>query len=145
MTANGVIQSLLFFGIVLVITKPLGIYMARVFERERTWLDPVLGPMERLIYRASGVEPEVVQHWTTYTIVMLLFNFMGLVLLYAMQRFPNLLPLNPQALGPISEDSSFNTAVSFTSNTNWQSYVPESTMSYFTQMAGLTFHNFVSA
>jgi K+-transporting ATPase ATPase A chain len=145
MTANGVIQILLFFGIVLVITKPLGIYMARVFERERTWLDPVLGPIERLIYRASGVEPEVEQHWTTYTIAMLLFNFMGLVVLYAMQRFQNLLPLNPQALGPISEDSSFNTAVSFTSNTNWQSYVPESTMSYFTQMAGLTFHNFVSA
>jgi len=145
MTANGVIQILLFFGIVLVLTKPLGIYMARVFERERTWLDPVLGPIERLIYRASGVEPEVEQHWTTYTIAMLLFNFMGLVVLYAMQRFQNLLPLNPQALGPISEDSSFNTAVSFTSNTNWQSYVPESTMSYFTQMAGLTFHNFVSA
>src|SRR6478672_8924545 len=98
MTANGVIQILLFFGIVLVLTKPLGIYMARVFERERTWLDPVLGPIERLIYRASGVKPEVEQHWTTYTIAMLLFNFMGLVVLYAMQRFQNLLPLNPQAL-----------------------------------------------
>jgi K+-transporting ATPase ATPase A chain len=145
MTANGIIQIFLFFGIVLALTKPLGIYMARVFERERTLLDPVLGPIERLIYRASGVKPDVEQHWTTYTIAMLLFNLAGLLVLYAMQRFQHLLPLNPQALGPISEDSSFNTAVSFTSNTNWQSYTPESTMSYFTQMAGLTFHNFVSA
>jgi potassium-transporting ATPase potassium-binding subunit len=145
MTANGVIQILLFFGIVLALTKPLGAYMARVFNRERTSLDPVLGPIERLIYRVSGVKPDVEQHWTTYTIAMLLFNVAGLLVLYAMQRLQHLLPLNPQALGPISEDSSFNTAVSFTSNTNWQSYVPESTMSYFTQMAGLTFHNFVSA
>jgi K+-transporting ATPase ATPase A chain len=145
MTANGVIQILLFFGIVLALTKPLGAYMARVFNRERTFLDPVLGPIERVIYRASGVKPDVEQHWTTYTVAMLLFNFVGLLVLYAMQRLQHLLPLNPQALGPISEDSSFNTAVSFTSNTNWQSYAPESTMSYFTQMAGLTFHNFVSA
>jgi K+-transporting ATPase ATPase A chain len=145
MTANGVIQILLFFGIVFALTKPLGSYMARVLQRERTFLDPVLVPVERLIYRVSGVKPDVEQHWTTYTIAMLLFNVTGLVVLYAMQRLQHLLPLNPQGLGPISEDSSFNTAVSFTSNTNWQSYVPESTMSYFTQMAGLTFHNFVSA
>ncbi|HSD10557.1 MAG TPA: potassium-transporting ATPase subunit KdpA [Candidatus Binatia bacterium] len=145
MTANGVLQILVFFGIVLALTKPLGSYMARVFQRERTFLDPVLLPIERLLYRASGVEPEVEQHWTTYTIAMLLFNGVGLLVLYAMQRLQHLLPLNPQALGPISEDSSFNTAVSFTSNTNWQSYTPETTMSYFTQMAGLTFHNFVSA
>jgi K+-transporting ATPase ATPase A chain len=145
MTVNGVLQILLFFGIVLALTKPLGTYMARVFNRERTFLDAVLGPIERLIYRVSGVKPDVEQHWTTYTIAMLLFNFVGLLVLYGMQRFQHLLPLNPQGLGPISEDSSFNTAVSFTSNTNWQSYVPESTMSYFTQMAGLTFHNFVSA
>jgi potassium-transporting ATPase potassium-binding subunit len=145
MTANGVIQILLFFGIVFALTKPLGSYMARVFQRERTFLDPVLVPVERLIYRVSGVKPNVEQHWTTYTIAMLLFNVTGLVVLYTMQRLQHLLPLNPQGLGPISEDSSFNTAVSFTSNTNWQSYVPESTMSYFTQMAGLTFHNFVSA
>src|SRR5262249_56490072 len=144
MTVNGVIQILLFFGIVLALTKPLGMYMARVFNRERTFLDPVLGPIERVIYRVSGVKPDVEQHWTTYTIAMLLFNFVGLLVLYGMQRFQHLLPLNPQALGPISEDSSFNTAVSFTSNTNWQSYVPESTMSYFTQMAGLRFHNYVS-
>jgi len=120
MTANGVIQILLFFGIVLALTKPLGAYMARVFNREQTFLDPVLGPIERLIYRVSGVKPDVEQHWTTYTIAMLLFNVAGLLVLYAMQRLQHLLPLNPQALGPISEDSSFNTAVSFTSNTNWQ-------------------------
>jgi K+-transporting ATPase ATPase A chain len=145
MTVNGVIQILLFFGIVLALTKPLGSYMARVFQRQRTFLDPVLVPIEGLIYRMSGVKPDVEQHWTTYTIAILLFNAVGLVVLYAMQRLQHFLPLNPQGLGPISEDSSFNTAVSFTSNTNWQSYMPESTMSYFTQMAGLTFHNFVSA
>jgi K+-transporting ATPase ATPase A chain len=145
MTANGFLQILVLFGLVLSCVKPLGIYMARVFARERTFLDPLLEPVERLIYRLSGVRPEVEQHWTTYTIAMLLFNAVGLLLLYLMQRTQHLLPFNPQGLGPISADSSFNTAVSFTSNTNWQSYVPESTMSYFTQMAGLTFHNFVSA
>src|SRR5207302_3194810 len=123
----------------------LGLYMARVFERERTFLDPMLVPIEQLIYRLSGVRPDVEQHWTTYTVAMLLFNLAGLLVLYLMQRIQHLLPLNPQGLGAISADSSFNTAVSFTSNTNWQSYTPESTMSYFTQMAGLTFHNFVSA
>ena len=145
MTANGILQILLFFAIVLALTKPLGLYMARVFQREPTFLDPVLGPIERLMYRVSGVKPDVEQHWTTYTIAMLLFNVIGLIVLYAMQRLQHLLPLNPQGLGPISADSSFSTAVSFTSNTDWQSYVPESTMSYLTQMAGLTFHNFVSA
>jgi K+-transporting ATPase ATPase A chain len=145
MTANGVFQILLFFGLVLVCVKPLGIYMARVFERERTFLDPILLPVERLIYRLGGVHPEREQHSTTYTAAMLLFNLAGLLVLYLIQRVQHLLPLNPQALPAISEDSSFNTAVSFTSNTNWQSYVPESTMSYLTQMAGLTFHNFVSA
>jgi potassium-transporting ATPase potassium-binding subunit len=145
MTANGVLQILLFFATVLALTKPLGIYMFRVFERERTFLDPILEPVERLIYRLSGVRPDQEQRWTTYTIAMLLFSLVGLIVLYAIQRVQHLLPLNPQGLGPISEDSSFNTAVSFTSNTNWQSYTPESTMSYLTQMAGLTFHNFVSA
>src|SRR5262245_19335719 len=122
MTVNGVLQILLFFGIVLALTKPLGVYMVRVFNRERTFLDPILGPIERLIYRMSGVKPDVEQHWTTYTVAMLLFNVVGLLALYAMQRLQQLLPLNPQALGPISEDSAFNTAVSFASNTNWQSY-----------------------
>ena len=145
MTTNGIFQILLFFALVLACVKPLGIYMARVFERERTFLDPILVPVERLIYRLGGVHPEREQHWTTYTAAMLLFNVAGLLVLYFIQRVQHLLPLNPQALPAISEDSSFNTAVSFTSNTNWQSYVPESTMSYLTQMAGLTFHNFVSA
>ncbi len=145
MTANGILQILVLFGLVLACVKPLGLYMARVFARERTFLDPVLAPVERLIYRLSGVRPDVEQHWTTYTIAMLLFNVAGLLLLYLMQRAQHLLPFNPQGLGPISADSSFNTAVSFTTNTNWQSYVPETTMSYFTQMAGLAFHNFVSA
>jgi len=145
MTTNGIFQILLFFALVLACVKPLGIYMARVFERERTFLDPILVPVERLIYRLGGVHPDREQHWTTYTAAMLLFNVAGLLVLYFIQRVQHLLPLNPQALPAISEDSSFNTAVSFTSNTNWQSYVPESTMSYLTQMAGLTFHNFVSA
>ncbi|MEA2626410.1 MAG: potassium-transporting ATPase potassium-binding subunit [Candidatus Binatota bacterium] len=145
MTANGVLQISTVLGLVLVLVKPLGTYMARVFARERTFLDPVLLPIERVIYRSSGVRPDVEQHWTTYTVAMLLFNSIGLLFLYGMQRLQHWLPLNPRALGPISADSSFNTAVSFTSNTDWQSYVPETTMSYFVQMVGLTFHNFVSA
>jgi K+-transporting ATPase ATPase A chain len=145
MTANGIFQILLLFGLVLACVKPLGSYMARVFQGEPTFLDPVLVPVERAIYRICGVKPEREQHWTTYTIAMLLFNLAGLLLLYAMQRLQGVLPFNPQGLGAISPDSSFNTAVSFTTNTNWQSYVPESIMSYFTQMVGLTFHNFVSA
>jgi len=145
MTANGVFQILILFGFVLVCVKPLGSYMARVFARERTFLDPAFAPIERVIYRMSGVDPGIEQHWTTYTVAMLLFNLAGLLLLYLMQRIQHLLPLNPQGLRPISADSSFNTAVSFTTNTNWQSYVPESTMSYLTQMAALATHNFFSA
>ncbi len=145
MTPNGFLQIAILLAMVLACVKPLGRYMARVFEREQTFLDPVLGPLERAIYRSCGVDPAAEQHWTTYTVAMLLFNVAGLLLLYAMQRMQHVLPWNPQGLGPISEDSAFNTAVSFTTNTNWQSYVPESTMSYFTQMVGLTFHNFVSA
>ncbi|HYC21765.1 MAG TPA: potassium-transporting ATPase subunit KdpA [Candidatus Bathyarchaeia archaeon] len=145
MTANGAFQIFLFFGIVLALVKPLGAYMAAVFDGGRTVLDPVLVPVERAIYRLSGVRAEEEQHWTIYTAAMLLFNLAGLLLLYLLQRIQHLLPLNPQGLGPISPDSAFNTAVSFTSNTNWQSYVPETTMSYLVQMVGLTFHNFVSA
>lgn len=145
MTPNGILQILLFLGVVTLLVKPVGLYMMRVFNGERTLLDPVLRPIERGIYAAMGVKPAEEQHWTTYTVAMLLFNLAGLLLLYLMQRVQASLPLNPQGLGPISPDSAFNTAVSFTSNTNWQSYVPETTMSYFTQMAGLTVHNFVSA
>ena len=145
MTPNGLLQIALYFGVLVLLIKPLGLYMARVFNGERTFLDPVLRPVERLIYRISGVDPRQEQHWTTYTAAMLIFNLAGLVLLYALQRLQDVLPLNPQAFAPPSPDSAFNTAVSFTSNTNWQSYAGESTMSYLSQMAGLTVQNFLSA
>src|SRR5262245_14873306 len=145
MTGPGLLQIALYVLLLFALTKPLGAYMARVFEGERTFLDPVLGPLERGIYRVCGVDPAVEQRWTAYTAGMLLFSVVGWLVLYALQRLQGLLPFNPQALGAISPDSSFNTATSFTSNTNWQSYVPETTMSYLSQMAGLTFHNYVSA
>jgi potassium-transporting ATPase potassium-binding subunit len=145
MTLNGLLQIALYLGVLVLLVKPLGLYMARVFNGEWTFLDPVLRPVERLIYRISGVAPRQEQHWTTYTAAMLLFNLAGMVLLYALQRLQHVLPLNPQDFGPPSPDSAFNTAVSFTSNTNWQSYAGESTMSYLSQMAGLTVQNFVSA
>jgi K+-transporting ATPase ATPase A chain len=145
MTPNGLLQIALYCGVLVLLIKPLGLYMARVLNGERTFLDPVLRPVERLIYRLSGVDPGEEQHWTTYTAAMLIFNLVGLVLLYALQRLQGVLPLNPQNFGPPSPDSAFNTAVSFASNTNWQSYSGESTMSYLSQMAGLTVQNFVSA
>jgi K+-transporting ATPase ATPase A chain len=145
MTANGLLQVVLYFGVLLLLIKPLGLYMVRVFNGEPTLLDPVLRPLERLIYRLSGVDPGQEQHWTTYTAAMLIFNLAGFVLLYALQRLQQVLPLNPRHFGPPSPDSAFNTAVSFVSNTNWQSYAGESTMSYLSQMAGLTVQNFVSA
>jgi potassium-transporting ATPase potassium-binding subunit len=145
MTANGIFQIALYFGLLVLLIKPLGLYMARVFNGERTFLDPVLRPVERFIYRLSGVDPGQEQHWTTYTAAMLMFNLAGFVLLYALQRLQQGLPLNPQGFGPPSPDSAFNTAVSFVSNTNWQSYAGESAMSYLSQMAGLTVQNFVSA
>jgi K+-transporting ATPase ATPase A chain len=145
MTANGLLQIVLYFGVLVLLIKPLGLYMARVFNGERTFLDPILRPVERLIYRLSGVDPGQEQHWTTYTAAILIFNLTGLVLLYALQRLQQGLPLNPQDFGPPSPDSAFNTAVSFASNTNWQSYAGESTMSYLLQMAGLTVQNFLSA
>jgi potassium-transporting ATPase potassium-binding subunit len=145
MTANGLLQVVLYFGVLVLLIKPLGLYMARVFNGEPTFLDPILRPVERFIYRLSGVDPGQEQHWTTYTAAMLIFNLTGLVLLYALQRLQQGLPLNPQDFGPPSPDSAFNTAVSFTSNTNWQSYAGESTMSYLSQMAGLTVQNFLSA
>ena len=145
MTLNGWLQIALYLGLVVVLIKPLGLYMARVFNGERTFLDPVLRPVERLIYRISGVDPRQEHHWTTYTAAMLFFNLAGLVLLYALQRLQHVLPLNPQGFAPVAPDLAFNTAVSFTSNTNWQAYSGESTMSYLVQMAGLAFHNFASA
>ena len=145
MTLNGWLQIALYVGVLLLCVKPLGLYMARVFNGERTFLDPVMRPVERLIYAVSGVDPRQEQHWTTYTAAMLLFSLASFVLLYALQRLQDVLPLNPQGFAPPSPDSAFNTAVSFTSNTNWQSYAGESTMSYLSQMAGLTVQNFVSA
>jgi len=145
MTATGTFQIVLYFGILALLIRPLGAYMARVFGGERTLLDPVLEPVARGIYRVTGVRPEREQHWTTYTVAMLLFNFSGLVLLYLLERLQHLLPLNPQGFGPVPADLAWNTAASFTSNTNWQSYSGETTMSYLVQMVGLTFHNFVSA
>jgi K+-transporting ATPase ATPase A chain len=145
MTFNGWAQIALFAIVVVLITKPLGGWMTRVFAGERTFLHPILGPVERVFYRLAGVDPAVEQHWTTYGIAMLLFSLAGFLALYALQRLQGVLPFNPQALSEISPDSSLNTSISFVTNTNWQSYVPESTMSYLTQMAGLTVHNFVSA
>jgi K+-transporting ATPase ATPase A chain len=145
MTVTGIAYIVLYLVLLLLITKPLGAYMARVYQGERTFLDPVLGPVERLLYRAGGVDPAVEQGWKTYAAAMLLFNLAGLLLLFALQRFQELLPFNPAGQTNVPPDLAFNTAVSFTTNTNWQNYAGETTMSYLVQMAGLTMHNFVSA
>jgi potassium-transporting ATPase potassium-binding subunit len=146
MTANGWFQILLFLALVLLVTKPLGVFMARVFSRERTFMDPVLRPAERLLYRVTGVDEDHEMRWTEYAIAMLLFSIVSMIVLYLMERLQAYLPFNPQKLGAVSPSHlAFNTAASFTTNTNWQAYSGESTMSYFTQMAGLAFHNFVSA
>lgn len=145
MTINGWLQILFFFAVILTVTKPLGVFMTRVFNRERTWLDPVLRPLERLIYRLTGVDERSEMRWTEYAEAMLLFSLASMLVLYLLQRLQGSLPFNPQKLAGIIPSSSFNTAASFTTNTNWQSYVPEVTMSYLTQMAGLAYHNFVSA
>jgi K+-transporting ATPase ATPase A chain len=145
MTINGWIQIALYCAIIIAITRPFGGYLVRVFNGERTLLSPVLTPLERGLYRASGIDPEEDQSWLVYGFAMLAFSIAGFVLLYAIQRLQGALPFNPQHLPGIAPDSAFNTSVSFVSNTNWQSYVPETTMTYLTQMAGLTVHNFVSA
>jgi potassium-transporting ATPase potassium-binding subunit len=145
MTLNGWLQILFFLALVLAATKPMGVFMARVFSRERTFLDPALRPVERLIYKLTGVDEEREMRWTEYAIAMLLFSAVSMVVLYVLQRGQAWLPLNPQGLGAIEPSSAFNTAASFTTNTNWQSFVPEMTMSYLTQMAGLAYQNFVSA
>jgi K+-transporting ATPase ATPase A chain len=145
MTLNGWLQILLFFALILAVTKPLGVFMARVFNRERTFLDPVLRPVERLIYRLTGVTETREMRWTEYGAAMLLFSVVSMLALYLLQRAQAWLPFNPQKLHNIEPSSAFNTAASFTTNTNWQSYAPETTMSYLTQMAGLTVQNFVSA
>lgn len=145
MTANGWLQIAVFFALVLAATKPLGIFMARVFNRERTFLDPVLRPIERLIYRLTGVDENYDMPWTEYAVAMLLFSLIPMLLLYLIERVQGFLPFNPQKLGAVAADLAFNTAASFTTNTNWQNYSGETTMSYLTQMAGLAYHNFTSA
>jgi potassium-transporting ATPase potassium-binding subunit len=145
MTLNGWLQILFFLALVLAVTKPLGIFMARVFSRERTFLDPALRPVERLIYKLTGVDGAREMRWTEYAQACLLFSGVSMLVLYLLQRVQAWLPLNPQGLVNIEPSSAFNTAASFTTNTNWQSYVPEVTMSYLTQMAGLAYQNFVSA
>src|SRR5215467_9321319 len=139
MTANGWFQIALFLALVLAVTKPLGVFMARVFDRKRTFLDPVLRPVERLIYRLTGVDEQHEMRWTEYAAAMLLFSVVSMVVLYLLQRMQAWLPFNPEKLANIEPSSSFNTAASFTTNTNWQGYVPEVTMSYLTQMAGLAY------
>ncbi len=145
MTANGWFQICFFFALVLVCAKPLGLYMARVFERERTFADRVFRPIERLIYRLTGIDETREMPWTEYAIVMLLFSVVTMLATYAIERLQGLLPLNPQHLAAVAPDLALNTAASFTTNTNWQSYVPETTMSYLTQMLTLAYHNFFSA
>jgi len=146
MTANGWFQIFLFLALILAITKPLGVYMARVFGRERTFFDPVARPVERLLYRLTGVDENHEMRWTEYAFAMLLFSGVSMLLLYLIQRIQGYLPFNPQKFGAVTPvHVAFNTAASFTTNTNWQAYSGETTMSYFTQMAGLAYHNFVSA
>ncbi len=145
MTINGWIQILVFCGIVVALVKPLGGYMTRVFNGERTFLSPVFAPIERGLYAASGTHEREEQHWTSYVIAMLLFNLAGFLLIYFLQRFQASLPLNPAEMPAVPSALAFNTAASFVSNTNWQNYGGESTMSYLTQMAALTVQNFLSA
>jgi K+-transporting ATPase ATPase A chain len=145
MSVNGWIQIAVFFAAVLAVTRPLGCFMARVFDGKRTWLDPALRPLERLIYRATGVNPEREMRWTEYAASMLLFSGVSMLALYGIERLQGYLPWNPEHLGAVAPDLAFNTAASFASNTNWQAYAGETTMSYFTQMAGLAYHNFMSA
>ncbi|HEV8137604.1 MAG TPA: potassium-transporting ATPase subunit KdpA [Pyrinomonadaceae bacterium] len=154
MTLTGWLQILVFIAIIVAITKPIGVFMTHLFEGQRTFLHPLLRPVERLIYRLTGVDEEREMHWTEYAASMLLFSLVSLLLLYFIQRLQAYLPFNPQKLAGVDSAASatsgyvasaFNTAVAFTTNTNWQSYVPEVTMSYLTQMAGLAYHNFGSA
>ena len=144
MTIIGWVQIALFSLIVILITRLLGGYMTRVFSGERTFLSPVLRPVERAVYWCCGVDEKEEQHWLTYAVAMLFFSIAGFVTLYALQRLQWYLPFNPQGQTGVEQSLAFNTSVSFVTNTNWQSYVPETTMSYLTQMAGLTVHNFVS-
>ena len=145
MTINGWVQIAIYCVLITLFVKPFGIFMAQVFEGERTFLHPVLRPVERAVYWCCGIDEKQEQHWLTYSVAMLFFSIAGFVTLYALQRFQDILPFNPQGMSAVEQSSAFNTAVSFVTNTNWQGYGGETTMSYLTQMAGLTMHNFVSA
>lgn len=145
MNTVGILQILVYVALLIAVTKPMGAYMARVFQSERTLLDPVVKPVERAIYRVCGIDPRHEMRWTTYAMTLLLFNFAGLFILYAILRLQHVLPLNPAHIPAMSPDLAFNTAVSFTTNTNWQAYSGEAVASYFSQMAGFTWHNFISA
>src|SRR6266852_1802223 len=145
MTANGWLQIIVYLAVILAVTKPVGIFMTRVFKRERTFLDPVLRPIERLLYRLTLVDEEHEMRWTEYAFSMLLFSGVSMLVLYLIERTQQLLPWNPQKFAAVAPDLAFNTAASFTTNTNWQNYGGEATMSYLTQMAGLAYHNFASA
>src|SRR5438477_5226128 len=145
MTSQGWLQILFFLLAIFLVTPVLGGFMSRVFTRQRTWLDPVLRPVERLVYRLTGVDETREMRWTEYAVAMLLFGGISMAILYLIERTQKWLPFNPQKLGNVDPPLAFGTAASFTTNTNWQAYSGESTMSYFTQMAGLAYHNFVSA
>jgi K+-transporting ATPase ATPase A chain len=145
MSANGWLQFAIFSAILLASVRPVGIYLARVLEGERTWLDPVLRPIERLIYKLCGIHADKEMNWREYAYAVLGISAVSLVVTYGLERLQHMLPWNPQGLAAVGPDLAWNTAASFTTNTNWQSYVPETTMSYLTQMAGLAYHNFLSA
>jgi potassium-transporting ATPase potassium-binding subunit len=145
MTPNGWLQILFYFVVILLVTKPIGVFMAKVFSRERTFLDPVMRPVERLLYKLTRVDENHEMRWTEYSIAMLLFSAVSMLVLYLLERAQQALPFNPQKLAAVPADLAWNTAASFTTNTNWQFYTGEQTMSYLTQMAGLAFHNFASA
>ncbi|MGE5615414.1 MAG: potassium-transporting ATPase subunit KdpA, partial [Bacillota bacterium] len=145
MTANGYLQLAFFVAVLIALAKPLGAYMARIYEGEPAFLNRVGAPVERGLYRLFGVDPAHEMRWTQYAIAMLLLNVLGFLAVYFLQRFQASLPLNPAAMAAVSPDSSFNTATSFITNTNWQGYGGESTMSYLTQMLALTVQNFLSA
>jgi K+-transporting ATPase ATPase A chain len=145
MTLNGWLQILFYFIVVVLVAKPMGIFMARVFNRERTFLDPVFRPIERLLYKVTRIDENREMRWTEYSVAMLLFSGVSMFVLYLIERTQQWLPLNPQKFAAVPQDLAFNTAASFTTNTNWQFYTGEQVMSYLTQMAGLAFHNFASA
>ncbi len=145
MTTGGFVQIGIYLAALVILAKPLGTFMARVYQKERTLLDPVLGPLERLIYRLTKINPDEEMDWKANAAAMLLFNAVGLLIVYGLQRVQQFLPLNPESFGPVSPDSSFNSAVSFATNTNWQGYSGETSMSYLTQMMGFTVQNFLSA